>query len=526
MKRRIDEESSGAGSQSKKQRGQEPSRVLFLSWRDARGPAPTHDDIDDQLGEFNQDPLRIFILEKKSNAFVEFSNVDSAMDAFEHFTAPGRQFELRGGRCEMQYSDKNKVSIPDSQQQFQPARGGRRRNDSRGRGSRGRNGSTNGRGSTGFRSFSADDRDRGRNGQPSGRNGGRNDRGRDGFSNGARERNGTTDSYYERTDRRDSDRRDGNSVVVHTDFVHDNTRNPPRADEFNVDNIIPIFAKCGVMHRIVIFCRERDGNKRWQCMTEYAEPRYAQYAVKKIGGQFFNDYRMDVKPSQADTLNVSSNSDRSFNFLEPELGLDPSPMNGRAAPHPGYEPRRNSDGSPMMNSAAPGFFSSRGSRESFPNDSAPGGPCVLVRGLPDNLPVDDKPRIVFNLFSCYGYVTKIKVMHKNPNSAVIQYFGTRASEFASLAVKYLHNVPFMGVKLQVEAARMNEVTVQDTNEWGGLFVDADQRWPAKYFDQRFDKALTGPTASLHVSQIPAELPEDDLKSEIESIDNTKYAIIF
>jgi len=90
-----------------------------------------------------------------------------------------------------------------------------------------------------------------------------------------------------------------------------------------------------------------------------------------------------------------------------------------------------------------------------------------------------------------------------------------------LAVKYLDNVPFMGVKLQVELARMQEVTVQDSNEWGGVYVDADQRWPAKYFDQRFDKALTEPTATLHVSQVPADLQDSELRAEIESIDNTK-----
>ena len=51
--------------------------------------------------------------------------------------------------------------------------------------------------------------------------------------------------------------------------------------------------------------------------------------------------------------------------------------------------------------------------------SVPGG-IVMCYNLPDTLPPEDRPRIVFNLFSCFGYVSKVKILHKKENSAAIQ----------------------------------------------------------------------------------------------------------
>merc|ERR1711988_27441 len=81
------------------------------------------------------------------------------------------------------------------------------------------------------------------------------------------------------------------------------------------------------------------------------------------------------------------------------------------------------------------------------------GNIVIVYKIPTQLTVDN----LFNLFSIYGYIDKIKFLHNKPDSALVQY---RLPEYAQLACDKLKSTPVAeGANFEVQPSKATEVKI-------------------------------------------------------------------
>ena len=78
---------------------------------------------------------------------------------------------------------------------------------------------------------------------------------------------------------------------------------------------------------------------------------------------------------------------------------------------------------------------------------------------PDRLSVDQ----LFNLFSFYGLVTRIKIMQNKPDCCLVQY---TEPLFASLALQQLQGAQLYGQSLHLDFSKMREITIQPSNTDG------------------------------------------------------------
>lgn len=144
-----------------------------------------------------------------------------------------------------------------------------------------------------------------------------------------------------------------------------------------------------------------------------------------------------------------------------------------------------------------------------------------------NLPVGDITAVkLFNLFSIYGVVERIKLLRGKENTALVQFSDPL---FAALACHFLHGAPFFGVEggLQVEMSRNFEVKLAPVNHTNSADAAEEAKRTGAFFlkDQRcnrdeVEKIVRGacrPTATLFISNIPNTIQEDALKELISTI---------
>ena len=71
------------------------------------------------------------------------------------------------------------------------------------------------------------------------------------------------------------------------------------------------------------------------------------------------------------------------------------------------------------------------------------------------------PDMLFNLFSQYGYIEKIKIFYTKRDMALIQF---RSASEAQQAQKYLNNLTFFGKTMLVNYSRNNFMNMPEKTE--------------------------------------------------------------
>ncbi|XP_060177272.1 polypyrimidine tract-binding protein homolog 3-like isoform X1 [Lycium barbarum] len=284
-----------------------------------------------------------------------------------------------------------------------------------------------------------------------------------------------------------------------------------------VDVLHQVFSPHGIVEKIVTFQKSAG----FQALIQYQLLQNAVSARNSLQGRNIYDgcCQLDIQFSNLDELQVSYNNERSRDFTNPNL---PAEQKGKS-PQQGYGdaggmyslqvsgPR--GVGFPQMGNAA-------AIAAAFPGGLPPGisgtnDRCtVLVSNLnPDRIDEDK----LFNLFSIYGNIVRVKLLRNKPDHALVQMGDGFQAE---LAVHFLKGAMLFGQRLEVNYSKHPNITTgPDTHDYSNSNLNRFNRNAAKNY-----RYCCSPTKMIHLSTLPQDVTEEEIMEHLEEhgpIVNTK-----
>ncbi|XP_017293087.1 polypyrimidine tract-binding protein 1b isoform X3 [Kryptolebias marmoratus] len=295
-----------------------------------------------------------------------------------------------------------------------------------------------------------------------------------------------------------------------------------------LDALCQIFSKFGTVLRIIIFTK----NNQFQALLQYSDGPSAQAAKLSLDGQ--NIYNgcctLRISFSKLTSLNVKYNNEKSRDFTRPDL---PSGESQPAMEHPamataftapgiisaapysagthGFPPAFALQPAGLTVPALPGALASltlpAAARLGFP--AIPAGHSVL---LVSNLnPERVTPHCLFILFGVYGDVMRVKILFNKKENALVQMSD---STQAQLAMSHLNGQRLHGKPLRITLSKHTSVQLpREGHEDQGLTKDYSSS-PLHRFKKPGSKNYSNifpPSATLHLSNIPPSVVEEDLQ---------------
>ncbi|KAM3871539.1 polypyrimidine tract-binding protein 1-like [Diretmus argenteus] len=294
-----------------------------------------------------------------------------------------------------------------------------------------------------------------------------------------------------------------------------------------LDVLHQIFSKFGTVLKIITFTK----NNQFQALVQYADGMTAQHAKLSLDSQ--NIYNacctLRISFSKLTSLNVKYNNDKSRDYTRPDLptgdsqpSLDHQAMAAAAfgLSMPGMPGGLASLGVGHGGVAAAAAAASRLGLSGL----AAGGHNVL---LVSNLnPESVTPHCLFILFGVYGDVMRVKILFNKKENALIQMSdGTQAQ----LAMSHLNGQRLHGRAMRVTLSKHTTVQLpREGHEDQGLTKDYSNS-PLHRFKKPGSKNYSNifpPSATLHLSNIPPSVAEDDLRGLFASSGATVKAFKF
>ncbi|XP_037497827.1 LOW QUALITY PROTEIN: polypyrimidine tract-binding protein homolog 3 [Jatropha curcas] len=277
-----------------------------------------------------------------------------------------------------------------------------------------------------------------------------------------------------------------------------------------VEVLHQVFSPHGFVEKIVTFQKSAG----FQALIQYQLRQSAVAARTSLQGRNIYDgcCQLDIQFSNLDELQVNYNNDRSRDFTNPNL---PSEQKGGRSSQAGYSdvvayPQVGIDLDLMANAAAIAAAFGGGLP---PGISGTNDRCtVLVSNLnPDRIDEDK----LFNLFSLYGNIVRIKLLRNKPDHALVQMGDGFQAE---LAVHFLKGAMLFGKRLEVNFSKYPNITQgADTHEYVNSNLNRFNsnlnrfnRNAAKNY-----KYCCSPTKMIHLSTLPQDITEEEIVSLLE-----------
>ncbi|GMY11202.1 polypyrimidine tract-binding protein homolog 3-like isoform X1 [Fagus crenata] len=275
-----------------------------------------------------------------------------------------------------------------------------------------------------------------------------------------------------------------------------------------VEVLHQVFSPHGFVEKIVTFQKSAG----FQALIQFQLRQSALSAIDALQGRNIYDgcCQLDMQFSNLSELQVNYNNDRSRDFTNPAL---PSEQKGRSS-QSGYDdvgsmyglqpPGARAVPYPQMGDAA-AIAAAFGGRLP-PGISGTNDRCtVLVSNLnPDKIDEDK----LFNLFSLYGNIVRIKLLRSKPDHALIQMGGGIQAEFA---VNFLKGALLFGKRLEVNYSKYPNITPgQDTHDYSNSNLNRFNRNPQKNY-----RYCCSPTKMIHLSTLPQDITEEEIVSNLE-----------
>ncbi|XP_061093898.1 polypyrimidine tract-binding protein 1b isoform X2 [Conger conger] len=315
-----------------------------------------------------------------------------------------------------------------------------------------------------------------------------------------------------------------------------------------LDVLHQIFSKFGTVLKIITFRK----NNQFQALLQYSDGLTAQHAKLSLDGQ--NIYNacctLHINFSKLTSLNVKYNNDKSRDYTRPDLPT------GDSQPTLDHHAMAAAFGAPGLISANPyagahGFppaFAIQQAGLSIPGmpgalaslalpsaaaaaaagrlgfSGLTGGHCVM---LVSNLnPERVTPQCLFILFGVYGDVMRVKILFNKKENALVQMADATQ---AQLAMSHLNGQKLHGKAVRVTLSKHTNVQLpREGQEDQGLTKDFSNS-PLHRFKKPGSKNYQNifpPSATLHLSNIPPSVVEDDLKTLFGSSDSLVKAFKF
>uniref|UniRef100_A0A8C4DF30 Polypyrimidine tract binding protein 1a n=1 Tax=Dicentrarchus labrax TaxID=13489 RepID=A0A8C4DF30_DICLA len=311
-----------------------------------------------------------------------------------------------------------------------------------------------------------------------------------------------------------------------------------------LDVLHQIFSKFGTVLKIITFTK----NNQFQALIQYADGMTAQHAKLSLDGQ--NIYNacctLRISFSKLTSLNVKYNNDKSRDYTRPDLpnadsqaSIDHQTMAAAAFAAPGLisaSPYGGAHGFPptfaiqQTGLSVPGMPSALASLGVSHGSMAAAAAAASRLGLSGLAPsAGHNVLLVSNLnpeVSVYGDVMRVKILFNKKENALIQMSdGTQAQ----LAMSHLNGQRLHGRDMRVAFSKHTTVQLpREGHEDQGLTKDYSNS-PLHRFKKPGSKNYSNifpPSATLHLSNIPPSVVEDDLRRLFASSGATVKAFKF
>ncbi|KAF8377191.1 hypothetical protein HHK36_030564 [Tetracentron sinense] len=283
-----------------------------------------------------------------------------------------------------------------------------------------------------------------------------------------------------------------------------------------VEVLHQVFSPHGFVEKIVTFQKSAGS----QALIQYQSRQSAVSARTDLQGRNIYDgcCQLDIQFSNLNELQVNYNNERSRDFTNSSL---PSEQKGRSS-QPGYgdtggmyalqPPGASAVAFPQMNAAAVAAAFGGGLP---PGISGTNDKCtVLVTNLDPDKIDEDK---LFNIFSIYGNIVRIKLLHNKPDHALVEMGDALQAE---LAVHFLKGAMLFSKRLEVNFSKHPSITEgADTHEYLNSNLNRYNRNAAKNY-----RYCCSPTKMIHLSSLPQDITEEEIVTHLEehgTIINTK-----
>ncbi|NXG63405.1 PTBP1 protein, partial [Hemiprocne comata] len=299
-----------------------------------------------------------------------------------------------------------------------------------------------------------------------------------------------------------------------------------------LDVLHQIFSKFGTVLKIITFTK----NNQFQALLQYADPLSAQHAKLSLDGQ--NIYNacctLRIDFSKLTSLNVKYNNDKSRDYTRPDLPsgdnqpsldqtmaaafgapgiISASPYAGAGFPPTFAIPQAAGLSVPNVHGALaplaiPAAAAAAAGRIAIPGLTGAGNAVLLVSNLNSERVT---PQCLFILFGVYGDVQRVKILfNKRENGLVQMADGNQAQ----LAMSHLNGQKLLGKPIRITLSKHQTVQLpREGQEDKGLTKDYGNS-PLHRFKKPGSKNFQNifpPSATLHLSNIPPSISEDDLK---------------
>ncbi|XP_071057668.1 polypyrimidine tract-binding protein 2 isoform X1 [Onthophagus taurus] len=320
----------------------------------------------------------------------------------------------------------------------------------------------------------------------------------------------------------------------------------------SLDILYVIFQRFGKVLKIVTFTK----NNSFQALIQYPDTQSAQAAKQALDGQ--NIYNscctLRIDYSKMSSLNVKYNNDKSRDYTNPNLptgdtndqlatlsgglagGIGADLLLLAAQPRlarerladsilagaPGVlsNPFMHSLASPLAAPYAGGVAGTLPGLGGFAlGQTAPGLRGLTTPGLPlatvllvSNLNEEMvTPDALFTLFGVYGDVQRVKILYNKKDSALVQLAEPHQ---AHLAITHMDKLRVFGKNIRVMLSKHQSVQMpKEGQPDAGLTKDYSQS-PLHRFKKPGSKNYQNiypPSSTLHLSNIPATINEEDIK---------------
>ncbi|XP_075062118.1 polypyrimidine tract-binding protein 1 [Mixophyes fleayi] len=292
-----------------------------------------------------------------------------------------------------------------------------------------------------------------------------------------------------------------------------------------LDVLQQIFSKFGTVLKIITFTK----NNQFQALLQYSDPMSAQHAKLSLDGQ--NIYNacctLRIDFSKLTSLNVKYNNDKSRDYTRPDLpsgdgqpSLDqtiaafgaPGLLSANPYASAGFPPafaiQQGVHGTLTPLTLPSAAAAAAASRFGIPGLGVPGNSVLLVSNLnPERV----TPQCLFILFGVYGDVHRVKILFNKKENALIQMADGNQSQ---LAMSHLNGQRLHGKPLRITVSKHQSVQLpREGQEDQGLTKDFTNS-PLHRFKKPGSKNFQNifpPSATLHLSNIPPSVSEEDLK---------------
>ncbi|CAL9037715.1 unnamed protein product [Musa banksii] len=285
-----------------------------------------------------------------------------------------------------------------------------------------------------------------------------------------------------------------------------------------VEVLHQVFSPYGYVEKIVTFQKSAG----FQALIQYQSRQSAVQAKSSLQGRNIYDgcCQLDIQFSNLNELQVNYNNERSRDFTNPSL---PTEQRGRSS-QPGY----GDAGSlyALQASGARGSYSTTEMSNTAAIAAAFGGGLppgvtgtndrctILVTNLNPEKVDEDK---LFNLFSLYGNIVRIKLLRNKPDHALVQMEDGFQAE---LAVHFLKGALLFGNRLELNFSKYPSITpAADTHEYAGSNLNRFNNNAVKNY-----KYCCSPTKMIHVSALAQDITEEEIVTHLQehgTIVNTK-----